>query len=142
IEVAPARARADLDRGETETLARVAELVDRERRVLERHRRHAREARRRAGGDRRDVLVLQPAERSAGLRLGPVAEHDRRRREDLPVDAEPVHVLEAPGGAPLPVVDVDETMVAGNYLIPADISQYNAREWPYLHHRLRRTHCV
>ncbi len=52
--------------------------------------------------------VLHPSEHGASLGLGPVAEHDRQRRERLHVDPEPIHVLAAPPRTPRPVGHVPE----------------------------------
>src|SRR4030095_16764715 len=112
IEVAPARAGADLDRAEPKILAAIAQLLDGQRGVLERHRRHPAEAGGVARHERGHVLVLHPREGLGGPGLGPVAEHDRRRREGLVIDAEAVHVLDAPLRAPRAVVDVAEELIA------------------------------
>ncbi len=114
VEVLPRRTRADLDRAESEALARVTELLDGEHDILKRDGGHAHEAVGMSRGDAGDEVVLHPREGLVGLRVGPVAEHDRRRRERLAIDAETCHVLEAPRRIPRAVVDRAEELAAGH----------------------------
>jgi len=91
----------------------VAQLVDRQRGRLERHRSHADEAPGMPPDDLGHVRVLHPREALGGLGVHPVAEHHRRRRECLHVDAQPVHILQPPGRIPRAIVDVAEELRAG-----------------------------
>ena len=73
--------------GEPELPHAALELADREVGALHRERAEAREARRVRGHDPGDVVVQAPREVERRVRLRPVAEHDRHRREHLHVDA-------------------------------------------------------
>src|SRR3990172_4137090 len=112
VEVAPARTGADLDGADRQGLAAVAQLLHGEGGLLKRHRRHRAESCGVARGNAGHVLVLHPREGLGRLGLGPVAEHHRRGREDLAVNPEPVHVLDAPLRAPRAVVDVPEELLS------------------------------
>src|SRR5205814_10642174 len=60
-------------------------------------------------------------------RVGPVAEHDRRRRERLAGDAEARHVLEAPRRVPGAVVDGAKELVARHEGVAAVLLDHEPR---------------
>ena len=84
------------------------ELVDREIGLLHRERPQPDEAAGAARDNRRDVVVQQRREVERVLRLRPVAEHHRNRREHLHVDAGGGAVLEAAPRVPAVVLDLAE----------------------------------
>ena len=87
VEIRSVDVRADLDTREPELPHAALELPDRQVGALHRDRSETGEARRVRGHDPGDVVVQAPREVERRIRLRPVAEHDRHRRENLHVDA-------------------------------------------------------
>src|SRR5262245_19933426 len=74
-------------------------------------------------------LVLHAREGLCRLGLGPVGQHDGRRRQRLAVDAEAVHVLDAPLRAPRAVVDGAEELAARHDRRVAGV--LHLEPWPF-----------
>jgi hypothetical protein len=96
VEVAAVRVGADLHGGEAQRGDDPLQLLDGQVRRLQRQPAGPEEARGAPADQLRDGVVLHAAPLGCGGAWRPVAEGGGRRGEQLPLDARPVHVLEAP----------------------------------------------
>jgi hypothetical protein len=101
---------AELDAAHAEVLDAAAHLGHRQLGRLHRQGAHGDEAVGMGGGDLGQVVVDQPRGLASQLGIGPVEVLRRRRRDRLDVDAEPVHVGDAPRRGRDLLVDVDHLL--------------------------------